>query len=99
MGGVVHIGQINKSGLEHRHPSVVNSVDDLDSLELLNQIEHIVPVNKEPILLFVLDYFGLFSEQGDVPSEPLSEIVSFLVIDDLLFVVLVEVCSVEHDLF
>ncbi len=29
----------------------------------------------------------------------MGEIVSFLVIDDLLFVVLVEVCSVEHDLF
>ena len=97
MGGVIDISQVNKPRLVHSHASVVNAVNDLNPFELFDQVEHVVPVNQEPLLLVVLHDFRVFLVQLDVPSEPLCEVVSFLIIDYFFFVVLVEVRSVKHD--
>lgn len=52
---VINISQINKSRFKYSHPSVVDSINDLNSFKLFNQVQNVVPVNEETILLIVLD--------------------------------------------
>lgn len=60
MGGVIDISQVNKPRLVYSHASVVNAVNNLNPFELFDQVEHVVPVNQEPLLLVVLHDFRIF---------------------------------------
>lgn len=99
MSCIINICKVNQSRFKNSHPSIVNSINDLNSFEFFYEIKYIIPIYQETFLLIILHHFGIFLEQNYVSSKPLCNIVSFLIVNNLFFIILVKVRSVKHNLF